>query len=618
MSIAQSFDNYWANTLGNFLTDNISRNNAQNIKVFEQCILRNSNPSKTTKHKKYIIPSATGTGKTQISGFYIANTIEKGFKTLVVVERTDSADELKGLILKIAGESCASAINTFHSKPSASVKSISDAMLSQVLIVTHSRFNDVLLNQEEDSWGETKYQKLVSDRDLIIIDEAISTVEEISISKDRLNILVAELKNQSTLVEKKQKNAFMEEVRIIDTIASDLTRHYDNPELKTDIMPYDKLINEPTPSKEVMPLVFKIASQHNKLILEKLTYIFNSDIQYLYKHGSDISIKVVKEILPDKSVVVLDATATINEVYKQYEKHNKNLQIIPKIECRTYDGVTIHTATTSTGKESILSNKDRIIKSIVASVRELTTSSDKVLIVVHKDIEMSLVSYLGDCDYIHINHWGNLTGTNDYRDCNKIFIYGLFHKPLYTHYNNYRLSGNPFKTSMLVDEFERIAVRQIAISDITSELIQAINRICIRKVIDSKGGCAKADVYVTLPSHDSSYIMRAFESELPNATVLNDWKLPDDILSVDRKGNTQALIDVLNVLKDDGQLIVTRKEVRNLIDDSSDYSSIFRANLNKDSTKAILRVAGFQLCKVPKRDNRGRLKNTPGFKYVGS
>ena len=294
--IFKGFDSYWSTNLGNCLTTEISKNNRQNIDVFNTVVSNNQ----SNKSIKYIIPSATGTGKTQTTSYYIAKTLDKGFKSLVVVERTESADELQKLISELAVYQ--SSINSYHSKSTSTATNIVEAVDSQVLIITHSKFNSMLLESNSSNIKYelelTPYERLVKDRDLIVIDEAISTIEEISISKDSIYKVVSELKALTTTVSKKDRDLYLNEVKIIETIADDLTRHYDNPSLATDIMPYPKLLNDVKATAEVLPISLKTLNSKDSIeILNNIFYIFNSDIQYLYKRGNDILINFLAQNL---------------------------------------------------------------------------------------------------------------------------------------------------------------------------------------------------------------------------------------------------------------------------------------------------------------------------------
>ena len=44
---------------------------------------------------------------------------------------------------------------------------------------------------------------------------------------------------------------------------------------------------------------------------------------------------------------------------------------------------------------------------------------------------------------IKIDYWGNLTGTNKYKDCNRVFLYGINHKPTYVHHNVHTVAKSP-------------------------------------------------------------------------------------------------------------------------------------------------------------------------------
>ena len=65
--------------------------------------------------------------------------------------------------------------------------------------------------------------------------------------------------------------------------------------------------------------------------------------------------------------------------------------------------------------------------------------------------------------------------------------------------------------------------RQIAVS-----VIQAINRIRCRRVIDNRGNCEQADVYIVLP-HDATgdKLLEATKQEMPGIKVA-DWPLELD------------------------------------------------------------------------------------------
>jgi hypothetical protein len=615
-SLTEAFNSYWQTNLTNSISDNLSKNNRQNIEVFSKVVSNNQTKTSTTK---YIIPATTGTGKTQLTGFYIAKTLQEGFKSLVVVERTIGADELLKSMRSLIEPTEYHRVNTYHSNDTSTAKSIKEATSSQVLIITHKRFNDMLL--ESSSALDSNYDKLVDDRDLIAIDEAITTLEEVSVSKNYLYKIVAELQGIKTGVDKSHKGRYIAQVKLLNTIADDLSSHYDNPILDTDIMPYRPLLvdKELKKSTEVFDVVLEYLEEQPQMAdtISKLHKIFNSDIQYLYKRGLDMYIKTVEEIIPNKSLVVLDATATVNRVYSYYTKHFSNIEVLPKIECRRYDNVNIHTFTTSTGKDTIMANSDIVAKSLSKSILDNTSKDDKVLVVVHKDLEYKLLSFLGSTDNIYINHWGNLTGSNEYKECNKIFIYGLFHKPLNIHYNNYRLSGNKFNLDLMLDEVERVKIQEIEKHDVATELIQAINRIRIRKVIDTLGNCDSADVYITLPQGDT-IIQSMLRQEMVGATISNDWSVSKTLAKVDRTGNTEALIKVLNEFKETGKLVVTRDEARELIDASSEYKDPFRKNLSKTTTKAMLKLAGYEACKIPSKDKRGRTSNKNGFRYIGN
>jgi glycerol-3-phosphate responsive antiterminator len=108
------------------------------------------------------------------------------------------------------------------------------------------------------------------------------------------------------------------------------------------------------------------------------------------KNGYQISWSIANELIPVKSLVVMDATASVNKAYEFYMKYQpERLKVLPAIACRDYKNVTIHTARTATGRNTVLGKekaesekvKQKSAKTLVNIVMKSTVPGDDVQVV---------------------------------------------------------------------------------------------------------------------------------------------------------------------------------------------------------------------------------------------
>lgn len=80
----------------------------------------------------------------------------------------------------------------------------------------------------------------------------------------------------------------------------------------------------------------------------------------------------------------------------------------------------------------------------------------------------------------------------------------------------------------------------------TVSLIQAINRIRCRKVIDSRGNCSKADVYLFLPSRKKGEkFIDTIKSQMPNIQVNVLHDVPTERAKKDRSPYGRQIVEYL-------------------------------------------------------------------------
>jgi hypothetical protein len=126
-------------------------------------------------------------------------------------------------------------------------------------------------------------------------------------------------------------------------------------------------------------------------------------------------------------------------------------------------------------------------------------------------------------------HWGYVDGSNDYRDCDTAVIFGLPYRPNTWTTNVFMALQGPQSTEWLQDPTSRgyggyTDIRKaLKHGQITTSIIQAINRIRCRKVIDDQGNCPKSDVYILLPENElGEDILEGIKTLMPGIKI-KDW-----------------------------------------------------------------------------------------------
>lgn len=147
-------------------------------------------------------------------------------------------------------------------------------------------------------------------------------------------------------------------------------------------------------------------------------------------------------------------------------------------------------------------------------------------------------------DVIHYDHWGNLTGKNNYRKYSKIVILSYPFKPEHHITNQHTTSLTGLKALLTDPEGElshetKEQRELIKRGSMTAEIIQAINRVRCRSVNDAKGNCPQTDIYMFRSTDKSlnDYIVEAISSSMTNIKVqeCEDLKLPETLISSENK-----------------------------------------------------------------------------------
>jgi len=237
------------------------------------------------------------------------------------------------------------------------------------------------------------------------------------------------------------------------------------------------------------------------------------------------SLTAVKELLPGSiSFAVMDATSSVNAIYQLQSTYRKNTRIVPVKKTRNYRGFKVNTIEMVTGQGSISGDDIHTLLDAVP-----LNTDDKIFIVTHKKLESYVESWIENNSTVDITfdveHFGNLTGKNTWRDFNKIVVIGLPHKNSQL-YQALNIIKTDEKTAYSEDGKKNLTI--IENTDLSADLVQSIARIRIRNVNDKDGGCLPAEAYITINPKPSmkKNIMDALHSQF-SGSIFSEWVVDD-------------------------------------------------------------------------------------------
>ena len=346
----------------------------------------------------------------------------------------------------------------------------------------------------------------------------------------------------------------------------------------------------------------------DRVIKNKLIYILevlaNLDGQiYVAPNRGSRSFHRVRDSVPNKSIVCFDATSNVSETYKLRAEHHNDLVLIDKVHnVRNYDNLTICIASSRTGKNAF-NNMD-----ITRGIYDSIVFGEKTLIVTHKSNEGYFKEALPEGVEADITHWGALTGLNKWQDFDTIVIAGLNNKP--QHFTQSRSIINTSE-EVAFGELQKSINERIKNTDLISEIIQAINRIRVRKTIDEEGRCQEAKVYLILPILNVEEYKRVIKSNMPNAEIV-DWYFKSSI--TEREAKTTHFSSIIAYL--DGNLNVADEvnifDPRNKLDIPRES---YRDTIKKKDFNDRLQIFGYEVLDKREHDKFNRLKKRP-VRYI--
>jgi hypothetical protein len=479
---------------------------------------------------------------------------------LIVTRLIDQADEMAKEINELTGRVVAVA---HHSDKPATAQELLD---SDILIITHQAYVNSVghLGARKDALRSRFTSWRGGNRLLTIIDEALANVVENN------KITVDNLAQVISYVTPEMRQEFPEQLKVLEELHSILVAHA-NPEGRSDNNSIRMLWDDDSTVVQMpdmaaiqqamksLPYDTMVLNEHNASSRDRIwRKVRDILIQaeavmeqwaYYAKKGNEHSINSASFLIPwdVPGPVVLDATANANFLWDLF---GPKAQIVPTpSKVRDYSTVTLHIARAQgLGKHTMVRNvKTRFPRLLHALEGELG-SDRSVFLCMHKDAEHIALSYDHRFAHFNVGHWGAVDGRNDWATHDTAVILGLpYRDQVWSTNQFFALQGHQD------DEWLRSPVwkehanvrrvmeqRQLSVS-----IIQAINRICCRRVIDAQGRCPSADIYIVLPKdRTGDAVLQDILTDMPNIRVVPwDFQLDGPKVRKARTGTShEALI----------------------------------------------------------------------------
>ncbi|XHB98140.1 hypothetical protein ABWH97_07310 [Nitratireductor sp. ac15] len=195
---------------------------------------------------------------------------------------------------------------------------------------------------------------------------------------------------------------------------------------------------------------------------------------------------------------------------------------------RSYRNVTLHIARAAdVGKDKMSKAAVVRLSRLFENLRE-PLRGRRVFLCVHKALEPHALSFEHAFEKLSVDHWGNINGRNDWREFDTAILFGLPYPPD-TWVFDRMLAIHSFRGDhevSLTSTPANVRQQHLGLKDahIITSVVQAINRVRCRKVIDQHGNCAPTDIFIVLPKgkRGDRYLARIKE-EMPAINVV-PWK----------------------------------------------------------------------------------------------
>jgi hypothetical protein len=147
---------------------------------------------------------------------------------------------------------------------------------------------------------------------------------------------------------------------------------------------------------------------------------------------------------------------------------------------------------------------------------KVTGHKRKVLLVIHKDAEVYIphrkltggsLEFITPSfmDSLQVAHWGAIDGRNDYQSCDTVVIISTLIPPDHFGINLLFSNTKPENRTDDLLQASTETIRDLKFGETMVAVIQAINRVRCRRVVDDAGGCDPTDIFMVLPKANDKF-----------------------------------------------------------------------------------------------------------------
>lgn len=540
---------HWEEELGNVYSENLGR-------TWQQlCYYMNNRIANHRVGKWSVLSPPTGSGKTESIVLYCSMLSELPEVdhpgALIVTRLIKDADLIAERINHYGRHQTAVA---YHSDSSLVLNELHN---HPVLVVTHRAFEQALDRVATGDARQTFHYfhdyRLSQERKLVCIDEALTVVDHSKVSLDSLREALGHIRQPVRDKHPSEIKAIKGVIEILETIHEKNTSNRQEVMLLTKPIDLDKYGLSGGDYPDLSGLVATIKGLSIKgdgrkaervrefrestiKVLKGLHYLFRS-WSYYSKAGGDHCMNTARLIVPDNvGVVVFDATADCNKVYDLLDTAQR---VKPPENVRSYQNFTLNVSWGHrVGKGFMGENRKELVEDFMSEMAPVLNGR-KTLVVTHKEVEPILQKHA--TDDMSLAHWGAVDGSNQWRDCEAVVLFGLPYMPDTWSANVFMALQHPTSTEWLNDPSERAwgdyqdIRKALEIGQLVTDMVQAINRIRVRKVVDSEGNCPEAEGYLLLPrGQDGVDILNGITKAMPGV-VIKEWSYRNQQRK--RKGN---------------------------------------------------------------------------------
>lgn len=551
-------DDHWTGTLDNTSSDALRAIWGQMCLTFNNQI---SCGSSASGGDWQVLQPPTGTGKTQGLSVYCSMLpLDDHPGVLIVTRRKQQAEEIAADINAMAGRD--DIATTDHSDN----RSQADCLpMWPVLVVTHRAYEMALENLDTGNAISNGIERLLSfgflDRGLVVIDEALDIIDDAMVDLAEIRLL----KTCLGTVGAASRTSEWETLCAIERVLEGLEAQSDGPR---ELMLDDDILAgvEPTDFPELRallpeaPLDHLLAHRNDASLrtayrkrfrktLDAAARIFLDWVMYA-RSGDRHRLLTSRTILSDQAPggVVLDATASQNTLYQLF---GSRVSIVPVPQnARSYGNVMLHASRGhKVGKVAMLEKPADMAAVLVNELARKLGTDRRILIVCHKDVEPHFEAFKdGRFLALETGHWNALDGRNDWNGFDTVVIFGLpFREPSWAA-SAFMAAQGPKDTAWLNDPSRRgfgghtDILESLRTGALAVSVVQAINRVRCRRVIDAQGNCEPTEVFLLLPSGTTGErLLGAVEAAMPAVRVI-DWEFRGQRRKVPGSRHLEALL----------------------------------------------------------------------------